>query len=83
MSSVTTNMTRIFHRPLHFNLLNSNLKDYKNKGFLSFNFVRFNIMICDSLYNTFMFSLGLSKVFELLLSYYFVVSLLQNVGVVH
>ncbi len=46
MFSVTTNMIRIPHMPLYFNLLNSNLKDYNNMVFLSFDYIGFNIMIC-------------------------------------
>ncbi len=45
MSSVTTNMTRIPNRLMYFNLLNSILKDYRNKVFLSFDSISFNIMI--------------------------------------
>jgi hypothetical protein len=46
MSSDTTNMKRIPHKPLYFNLLSSNLKDFRNMVFLSFDFISFNIMIC-------------------------------------
>jgi hypothetical protein len=46
MSSVTTNMTRILHRLLYFNLLNNNLINYMNKVNLSFDSTCFNIMVC-------------------------------------
>jgi hypothetical protein len=45
MSSVTTNMIGIPHMSLYFDLLHSNLKDYKNKVFLSFDSIGLNIMI--------------------------------------
>jgi hypothetical protein len=41
----TTNMTRIPHKSLYFNLLNNNLINCKNKVFLSFKSTCFNIMI--------------------------------------
>jgi hypothetical protein len=86
MSNVTANMIGIPHRPLYFNFLNSNFKNYRNTVFLSFDFTCFNIndLSCDNLYNTFMFSLGLFEVSKLILSYYFMVltyclwPLLQN-----
>jgi hypothetical protein len=46
MSNVATNMSRIPNMPLHFNILNSNLKNCKNMIFLSFDSTSFNIMIC-------------------------------------
>jgi len=74
MSSVTTNMIGIFHKPLYFNLLNSNLKNYKNMVFKKkiYKFEHYDLF-CDNLYNTFLFFSGLSKVSKLILSYYFVV----------
>ncbi len=44
-SSVTTNMIGIFNRPLYFNLLSNNLRDCRNRVFLSFDFTSFKIMI--------------------------------------
>jgi len=46
MSNITANMTRIFHKPLYFNLLSCNLKNYRNMVFLPFDSIGFNIMIC-------------------------------------
>jgi hypothetical protein len=46
MSNVTTNMIGIPNMPLYVNILSSsNLRDYKNKVFLSFDSINFNIMI--------------------------------------
>jgi hypothetical protein len=38
-------MTRIPHRYLYFDMLSSNLRNYKNKDFLSLNSIGFNTMI--------------------------------------
>ncbi len=46
VSCVTIDMTRIPHRSLYFDLLNSNSINYRNKVFLSFHYIGFNIMIC-------------------------------------
>jgi hypothetical protein len=46
MSSVTIDMTRIFYKFLYFDMLNGNLRNCRNKIFLSFDFTIFNIMIC-------------------------------------
>jgi hypothetical protein len=46
MSSVTTIMIGIPHTPLYINLLSNNIKDCRNKIFLSFDSIGFNIMIC-------------------------------------
>ncbi len=46
MSSVNANIIGIPHKPLYFNLLNSNFRDYRKKVFLSFDSISFNIMIC-------------------------------------
>jgi hypothetical protein len=71
MSNITIDMIGIFHRSLYFDMLNGNLKNYKN--ILSF-FSTFLFQHCDffydCLYSTFMFSLELFKAFELILSYY-------------
>jgi hypothetical protein len=46
MSNVAIDMTRIPHKSLYFDLLSCNLKLYRNKVFLSFESIVFNIMIC-------------------------------------
>jgi hypothetical protein len=47
VSDVTINMTRILHKFLYFDLLSGNLRNYKNRFFLSFDFACFNIVICS------------------------------------
>jgi hypothetical protein len=45
VSNVTIDMTRIPHKSLYFHLLSGNVRNYKNRFFLSFDFTRFNIVI--------------------------------------
>jgi hypothetical protein len=44
--NVTTNVTRIPHKLLYFNLLSSSPRDYENRVLFSFDSTCFNIMIC-------------------------------------
>jgi hypothetical protein len=46
VTTFTTDMTRIPHRFLYFDMLINNLRNCRSKVFLSFDFIGFNIMIC-------------------------------------
>jgi hypothetical protein len=46
-SYVPINMTRIPHKFLYFDLLSGNLRNYKNRFFLPFDFACFNIVLCS------------------------------------